>query len=92
MRQNSTVNTYRDPRIIVALDFPESELAMNLVQRLDPSQCRLKIGFELFTSSGPSIVGQLVDRGVEVFLDLKFHDIPTTVAKACSAAAKSVAL
>ena len=56
--------------------------------RLDSSQCRLKVGKELFTAAGPDFVRRLVDLGFEVFLDLKFHDIPSTVAKACSAAAR----
>lgn len=75
-------------RVIVALDFPESESALALVKRLTPDQCKLKVGKELFTAAGPSLVETLVARGFEVFLDLKFHDIPTTVARACSAAAK----
>ena len=73
--------------IIVALDFPSQADALALVDRLDPSRCRLKVGKELFTRSGPALVEQLVGRGYEVFLDLKFHDIPNTVAAACRAAA-----
>ncbi len=76
-----------DPRIIVALDFPEAGQALSLVARLDPAQCRLKVGKELFTRSGPALVEALQGKGFEVFLDLKFHDIPNTVAKACKAAA-----
>ena len=75
-------------RIIVALDFAEADLARKLVGKLDPEHCRLKIGKELFTSSGPALVEELVASGFDVFLDLKFHDIPNTVAKACEAAAK----
>jgi orotidine-5'-phosphate decarboxylase len=73
--------------IIVALDFATASLASALVERLDPSRCRLKVGKELFTRSGPALVEQLQNRGFEVFLDLKFHDIPNTVAAACAAAA-----
>jgi len=76
------------PRVIVALDYPDAESALPLVMRLDPTQCRLKIGKELFTAAGPDFVRRLVDLGFDVFLDLKFHDIPSTVARACSAAAR----
>lgn len=75
------------PRIIVALDYPDGASALRLVDLLDPQMCRLKVGFELFVSSGPSLVENLADRGFDVFLDLKFHDIPNTVASACRAAA-----
>jgi orotidine-5'-phosphate decarboxylase len=74
-------------KIIVALDFADADSALTLVQRLDPSLCRLKVGKELFTVAGPELVRALVARGFEVFLDLKFHDIPNTVAAACKAAA-----
>jgi orotidine-5'-phosphate decarboxylase len=77
-----------DPRIIVALDFAAQEDALALVARLDPKLCRLKVGKELFTAAGPVLVEKLNERGFEVFLDLKFHDIPNTVASACKAAAK----
>jgi orotidine-5'-phosphate decarboxylase len=76
-----------DPRVIVALDYPDAGRADELVQRLQPDACRLKVGFELFVSAGPVFVADLVDRGFGVFLDLKFHDIPNTVAAACHAAA-----
>jgi len=76
-----------DPRVIVALDFAEAAQALALVECLDPAQCRLKVGKELFTRSGPVLVEALQEKGFEVFLDLKFHDIPNTVAKACKAAA-----
>ncbi len=76
-----------DPRIIVALDYPQAAPALALVQRLDPSLCRLKVGKELFTAAGPQLVEQLQRSGFEVFLDLKFHDIPNTTAQACKAAA-----
>lgn len=79
-------NTH-DPRIIVALDFPSDKPALALVDRLDPSKCRLKVGKELFTRSGPELVRALQGRGFEVFLDLKFHDIPNTTAAAVAAAA-----
>jgi orotidine-5'-phosphate decarboxylase len=74
-------------KIIVALDFPDAASALALVDRLDPALCRLKVGKELFTVAGPEFVRALVARGYEVFLDLKFHDIPNTVAAACRAAA-----
>lgn len=77
-----------DPRVIVALDFSEAAQALALVERLDPTQCRLKVGKELFTRSGPALVETLQGKGFEIFLDLKFHDIPNTVAKACKAAAE----
>ena len=73
--------------IIVALDYPDAESALSLVDRLDPSLCRLKVGKEMFTQLGPSFVEGLMKRGFDVFLDLKFHDIPNTVARACAAAA-----
>jgi orotidine-5'-phosphate decarboxylase len=75
------------PRIIVALDFDDAYPALALVARLDPQLCRLKVGTELFTAAGPALVETLVKRGFAVFLDLKFHDIPNTVAGACKAAA-----
>ncbi len=73
--------------VIVALDYPDQASALALVERLDPTLCRLKVGKELFTRAGPPVVEALVKRGYEVFLDLKFHDIPNTVAAACDAAA-----
>jgi orotidine-5'-phosphate decarboxylase len=76
-----------DPRIIVALDYPDAISALALVTRLDPALCRLKVGKELFTAAGPHLVDQLQRCGFEIFLDLKFHDIPNTTAKACQAAA-----
>lgn len=77
-----------DPKIIVALDFPQAEAALALAKQLDPSICRVKVGKELFTAAGPDLVKILVDQGFGVFLDLKFHDIPNTVGKACEAAAR----
>ena len=79
--------TELDIPVIVALDFPDAASALALVTQLDPAQCRLKVGKELFTSAGPQMVRSLVARGFSVFLDLKFHDIPNTVAGACRAAA-----
>jgi orotidine-5'-phosphate decarboxylase len=76
-----------DPRVIVALDFAQAGAALAFADRLDASQCRLKVGSELFTAEGPALVQTLVRRGFGVFLDLKFHDIPNTVAAACRAAA-----
>jgi orotidine-5'-phosphate decarboxylase len=75
------------PRLIVALDFPDAHQALEFVDRLDFSLCRLKVGKELFTRSGPALIEKLTAAGFETFLDLKFHDIPNTVARACSAAA-----
>src|SRR6266567_6531726 len=75
-----------DPRIIVALDFADPGSAIALVDRLDPSACALKVGKELFVVAGPEPVRRMIERGFRVFLDLKFHDIPNTVAQACSAA------
>jgi len=74
-------------KIIVALDYAGAASAMTLVTRLDPALCRVKVGKELFTAAGPELVRVLTARGFEVFLDLKFHDIPNTVAAACRAAA-----
>lgn len=82
-----TVTTIADPKIIVALDFDHEDKALALASQLDCKLCRVKVGKELFTRSGPQLVGRLQEMGFEVFLDLKFHDIPNTVAKACEAAA-----
>lgn len=73
-------------RVIVALDYPDPAQALRMAERLDPAACRLKVGKELFTRGGPSLVEQLHRRDFSVFLDLKFHDIPNTVAAACRAA------
>jgi len=81
------VQTPDNPRIIVALDFPSDQPALALVDQLDPSKCRLKVGKELFTRSGPGLVRDLQNRGFDVFLDLKFHDIPNTTSAAVAAAA-----
>jgi len=77
-----------DPKIIVALDFAEKKQALEFARKTTPAQCRLKVGKELFTSCGPALVEELVGEGYDVFLDLKFHDIPNTVQKAASAAAR----
>lgn len=76
-----------DPKIIVALDYPGAVPALALAHRLSPELCRLKVGKELFTATGPALLEQLMKSGFEVFLDLKFHDIPNTTAQACKAAA-----
>lgn len=77
-----------DSKVIVALDFHEKSQVLDLVDRLSPSSCKLKVGKELFTLFGPELVRELISKGFDVFLDLKFHDIPNTVAKACAAAAE----
>jgi orotidine-5'-phosphate decarboxylase len=77
-----------EPRVIVALDLAEAARAMVLVERLHPGLCALKVGKELFVSAGPDLVRSIVARGFKVFLDLKFHDIPNTVAQACVAATR----
>lgn len=74
--------------LIVALDFDHQKDAMDLVRQLDPSLCRLKVGHQLFTQYGPAVVRTLVQAGYDVFLDLKYHDIPNTVAKSVQAAAR----
>ena len=75
-------------RVIVPLDVPDADSALALASRLDAKLCRVKVGKELFVAAGPDIVGRLQQRGFEVFLDLKFHDIPNTVEGACRAAAR----
>lgn len=77
-----------DKQIIVALDYPEQNAALEMADQLDPSRCRVKVGKELFTRAGPQVVEQLHGKGFDVFLDLKFHDIPNTTAKAVRAAAE----
>ncbi|WP_194295845.1 orotidine-5'-phosphate decarboxylase [Alloalcanivorax profundimaris] len=76
-----------DSPIIVALDYAEPEAALAMAGRLDPARVRVKVGKELFTRGGPAVVEALRERGFQVFLDLKFHDIPNTVAGAVRAAA-----
>ena len=73
--------------VIVALDFHDERSVLEFISRLEPGSCRLKVGKELFTATGPHLVQTLVARGFEVCLDLKFHDIPNTVASACKVAA-----
>ncbi|WP_067867841.1 orotidine-5'-phosphate decarboxylase [Neptuniibacter marinus] len=75
-------------RVIVALDYPNQQQALAMAKQLDPQRCRVKVGKELFTRCGPAIVEALQAQGFEVFLDLKFHDIPNTTAKAVRAAAE----
>ncbi|NNM79322.1 MAG: orotidine-5'-phosphate decarboxylase [Gallionella sp.] len=77
-----------DPKIIIALDFAAAAPALALAERLDPAACRLKVGKELFTAAGPAVLEKLMRLGFEIFLDLKFHDIPNTTAQACKAAAE----
>jgi len=75
-----------DPRVIVALDYAEARQALAFVEKTDPGLCKLKVGKQLFTRAGPQFVETLVAKGYDVFLDLKFHDIPNTVKKAVYAA------
>lgn len=75
-------------RVIVALDYADAKSAMALVDRLQPSACKLKVGKELFTAAGPAFISTIADRGFDLFLDLKFHDIPNTVAQACKVASQ----
>jgi orotidine-5'-phosphate decarboxylase len=82
------MNQTTNPRIVVALDYADAASALQLVERLDPALCRLKVGKELFTAAGPQLVEKLIAKDFGVFLDLKFHDIPTTVQKACEAASR----
>jgi len=77
-----------DPKVIVALDFASPMRALALADRLDPAACALKVGKEMFVVAGPEPVRWMVARGFRVFLDLKFHDIPNTVAQACAAATR----
>ncbi len=74
--------------VIVALDFSAPDQALKFVQQLNPDQCAVKVGFELFVAGGPQLVERLIGSRFKVFLDLKFHDIPNTVAMACAAAAR----
>jgi len=76
-----------DPKIIIALDYADEKHALAFVTQLDPNICRLKIGKEMFTHFGPKFVETVQNKGFDVFLDLKYHDIPNTTAKACAAAA-----
>ncbi|MGZ8983338.1 MAG: orotidine-5'-phosphate decarboxylase [Methylotenera sp.] len=85
-QSNPNANNSNDPKIIVALDYADAASALKLVRQLDPAICRLKVGKELFTAVGPQFIEELTRANFGVFLDLKFHDIPNTVAKACTAA------
>lgn len=84
---NTQTTLANNSQIIVALDYPNAKDALKMADQLDPNSCRLKVGKELFTGEGPSIVKQLIKKDFDVFLDLKFHDIPATVAKSCKVAA-----
>lgn len=76
-----------DPKVVIALDYQDKQQALDFISQLEPGSCRLKIGKEMFTHFGPEFVKQIVSMNFDVFLDLKFHDIPNTVAKAVKAAA-----
>ena len=82
------INTNHDSKIVIALDYANTQDALQFAEQLDPAICRLKVGKELFTAAGPKLVEALIAKGFGVFLDLKYHDIPTTVAKACEAASR----
>lgn len=84
--QTPIQNLIQSP-IIVALDYPNATQARRFVEKVTPNLCRLKVGKELFTAEGPGFVRELVGMGFDIFLDLKFHDIPNTVAKAVAVAA-----
>lgn len=87
--KNKNIDTKTlNPKIVVALDYADAKNALKLAEQLDPEICRVKVGKELFTAAGPQLVESLIGLGHSVFLDLKFHDIPTTVAKACEAASR----
>ncbi len=77
-----------DPKVLIALDYASEIDALNFVKQLEPTECRLKVGKEMFTYFGPEFVKKLIALNFDVFLDLKFHDIPNTVAKAVTAAAE----
>lgn len=77
-----------DQKVIVALDYDKQADALNFIDKIDPTTCRLKVGKEMFTLFGPDFVRELHKRGFSVFLDLKFHDIPNTCSKAVRAAAE----
>ncbi len=77
-----------DPKVIVALDYNSADEALSFVKKVSPESCKLKVGNELFTTAGPDFVRTLCEKGFGVFLDLKFHDIPNTVSRACEAAAR----
>lgn len=83
-----SINKKKSPQIIVALDYSSIDEARRLIKKLNPNLCRLKIGKIMFTRYGPAFIKELIDQGFDIFLDLKFHDIPQTVAGACVAAAE----
>ncbi len=85
--KNSELKT-PDSKIIVALDYSNEAQAIDFINKVSPELCKLKVGKELFTTAGPQFVEKIVAKGFDVFLDLKFHDIPNTVMKACHAAAE----
>ncbi|KFK94518.1 orotidine 5'-phosphate decarboxylase [Serratia sp. Ag1] len=87
-KKNTNNNDLRSSPIIVALDYADRNAALAFADRIDPQDCRLKVGKEMFTLFGPEIVRDLQQRGFDVFLDLKFHDIPNTTAHAVAAAAE----
>ncbi|EOU4021673.1 orotidine-5'-phosphate decarboxylase [Salmonella enterica] len=84
---SSSSRAITESPVVVALDYHEREKALAFVDKIDPCDCRLKVGKEMFTLFGPQFVRDLQQRGFDVFLDLKFHDIPNTTARAVSAAA-----
>jgi len=88
MTNTATENIRTGPRVIVALDYDNAADALAFAKTVRPADCRLKVGLELFTIAGHSLVEKLAAQGFDIFLDLKFHDIPNTVAQACRAAAK----
>ena len=77
----------QDPKVLVALDYADEKQAFHLIDQLQPELCRLKVGKEMFTHLGPQFIEKIHNKGFQVFLDLKYHDIPNTVARACEAAA-----
>lgn len=85
---SKTQEAVQDAKVVVALDFAQVQQALDFVAQVSPDLCKLKVGKELFAVAGPKLVEDLVAKGFDVFLDLKYHDIPTTVAKACQVAAK----
>lgn len=84
---SSSSRAVTDSPVVVALDYNNRDKALAFVDRIDPRDCRLKVGKEMFTLFGPQLVRDLQQRGFDVFLDLKFHDIPNTTAHAVAAAA-----
>lgn len=84
---SSSSRAITESPVVVALDYHERDKALAFVDKIDPRDCRLKVGKEMFTLFGPQLVRDLQQRGFDVFLDLKFHDIPNTTARAVAAAA-----